>query len=124
MTTDKKTLTLPILFIVVGIGWLLTNLEIGPNINWAWSLGLGAIGVLTFTFFGIDKVSVVLGPFFILASTFSILRQSGRLHFDIEVPIMVIVFGVLLLVARSSLVPIPDWVPKEARKSTKSREVK
>ena len=104
------TLAIPILIIVVGLGWLLTAQGFGPGINWVWTLGLGVIGILTFLLSGFDKVSVVLGPFFLLASLLSVLRQTGNLSLDIEVPVLVISIGVLLLFARLPAVPTPGWL--------------
>jgi hypothetical protein len=102
-------LIIPVLIIVVGVGWLLTAQGIGPGINWVWTLGLGVIGILTFVVSGFDKVSVVLGPFFLLASMVSVLRQTGQLALDIEVPVLVISIGVLLLVAQLPAIPKPAW---------------
>ncbi len=121
MTSDKKSLLFPILLITVGAGWLLTTLGVAPGINWVWTLGLAIVGLLAIVVGGLDKVSVVIGPFFILASFFSILRQTGRLHVDVEVPILVIIAGVLLLVARLPVIPIPKWIlddPKSRQKVT------
>src|SRR5947209_9221420 len=102
MRSNKRTpLVIPVLIIVVGVGWLLTAQGFAPGINWLWTLGLGVIGVLTFVVSGFDKVSVVVGPFFLLASVLSVLRQAGSLRLDIEVPVLVISIGVLMLVARS-----------------------
>jgi len=110
MTPEKKTIVLPILLITIGAGWLLTTLEVTPGIDWVWTLGLAVVGLLTFATAGFDKVTVVVGPFFILASCLSILRQTGRLHLDIEVPVLVIAAGALLLIARTPTIPIPKWV--------------
>ena len=41
-------------------------------------------------------LSIVLGPFFIAGSLLSILRQRGYLHLDAEIPILVIMIGILL----------------------------
>jgi len=107
---SRAPLVIPILIIVVGVGWLLTAQGIAPGINWVWTLGLGLIGILTLVVSkGIDKVSVVLGPFFLLASLLSVLRQVGRLRLDIEVPVLVISIGVLLLVAQLPAIPKPGW---------------
>ncbi|MEZ6123957.1 MAG: hypothetical protein R3C49_12365 [Planctomycetaceae bacterium] len=108
--TNRKTLILPILLIVVGTGWLLTTLGIAPGIDWIWTLGLAAIGFLTFVVAGFDKVTFVTGTFFIVTSLMSVLRQSGRMSLDVEVPILVIVAGVLLLIARMPMVPSPTWI--------------
>ena len=109
MKPDNKTLLLPMLLIVVGAGWLLTTLDVVPGIDWVWTLGLAAVGLLTFAVGGFDKVTVVIGPFFILASGLSVLRQTDRLQLDVEAPILVIISGILLLVARTPVIPVPKW---------------
>ncbi|QDT88487.1 hypothetical protein [Gimesia algae] len=114
-TSDRKTLILPLLIIGIGAGWLLTTLGIVPGINWIWTLGLAVIGILSFAVSGIDKSTVLIGPFFIIASCLSVLRQTGRITLDIEVPILVIVIGILLLVARSKAIPLPDWMVLEEK---------
>ena len=106
---DRKSLFIPIVLIAVGIGWLLSTLGLAPQINWIWTLGLASIGLLTFLISGIDKATVVVGTLLILASILSVLRQTGRLVIDHELPIMVIASGVLLLVARSNAVSSPKW---------------
>jgi hypothetical protein len=107
---SKAPLVVPILIIAVGVGWLLTAQGFGPGINWIWTLGLGVIGILVFAVSrGFDKVSVVLGPFFLLASLLSVLRQTGQLSLDIEVPVLFITIGILLLVAQLPVIPKPAW---------------
>lgn len=59
---------------------------------------------------GIDKVTVVIGSFFVLASCLLLLRQTGRMSVDKEVPVLVIAAGVLLLVARLKSIPAPTWL--------------
>jgi hypothetical protein len=113
MKPEKKTLLVPILTITLGIGWLLTALDVAPRIDWAWTLGLAVIGLATLALGGIDKVTVVVGPFFLIGSLLSVLRQSGRLTLDVEVPILVITAGVLMLVARSKAVRTPQWLLDE-----------
>ena len=115
MNSDTKMLLLPILLITIGVGWLLSTLGIVPSIDWVWTLGLAVVGLLTFVFGGIDKVTVVIGPFFIIASCLSILRQTNRLDLDIEIPILVILVGILLLIARTSAVPAPQWISQDPR---------
>jgi len=110
MLADKKSLIIPILLITLGVGWLLTTLGVVPEIDWVLTLGLAMVGVLTFILGGWDKVTVVIGPFFVVASCLSILRQTERLHIDAEVPILVITAGVLLLAARLPSIPPPAWL--------------
>jgi hypothetical protein len=109
MRPDKKTLALPILLITCGTGWLLTTLGAVPGVNWVWTLGLAVTGLLTLVS-GFDKVTVVIGPFLIAASCLSVLRQTGRLELDLEVPILVILSGVLGLIARAQAIPPPTWL--------------
>jgi hypothetical protein len=56
---------------------------------------------------------VVIGPFFLVASMLSVLRQTGRMDANVEVPCLVILFGVLLLVSQLSTLPTPDWMLEE-----------
>ena len=115
MTPEKRTLILPVLMLAVGAGWLLTELDVVPRVNWIWTLGLGGVGLLAFVVGGLDKVTIVVGPFFILAAGLSVLRQTGDLRPEIEVPVLVIAAGVLLLVARSPAVPFPKFLIEEPK---------
>lgn len=127
---SRAQLIVPVLTIAVGVGWLLTAQGFAPGVNWIWILGLGVIGLLTIVVSkGFDKVSVVLGPFFLLASLLSVLRQTGHLSLNIELPVLVISVGVLSLVAQAPAIPKPGWyVPlpapgDETRATKKSRPV-
>jgi hypothetical protein len=111
--------------IAVGVGWLLTALGVVPGINWVWTLSLTIVGLLAFLVGGFDKVTVVIGPFFIIASCLSMLRQMDRLKLDVEVPILVIIAGVLLLIARTPAIPVPEWitqVPKPGKQDNQRNE--
>ena len=59
---------------------------------------------------GIDKATVVAGPMLIVTSMMSYLRQIERVTFEIEMPILVIVLGVLLVVSQSVVVKKPAWL--------------
>lgn len=102
----KRKLTVPILVITVGLAWLLNVLEVVPDVDWIWSLGLAVAGILCLTIGGISKATVVAGPLLLVASVCSVLRQTGRLHEQQEVPILVIVLGVLMLLAQ--LLPLDE----------------
>ncbi len=110
MSPNKTSLIVPTLMITVGIGWLLTTLGVVPLVDWVWTLGLALVGVLTLGLDGIDKVTIAVGPFFLLAALLSVLRQTGRLSVNVEVPVLTIAAGVLLLVVRSSAIPAPRWL--------------
>ena len=110
MANNRRALAIPVLLITIGSGWLLTAMGVAPGVDWLWILGLGVVGILTFALWGWDKATFVAGPFFIIASFLSLLRQSGRLNFEVEVPILVITLGVLLLAARLPGIPMPRWI--------------
>jgi hypothetical protein len=115
-SSQRPLVTLSLLIMAVGLGWLLAALGVGPGINWAWILGMGTVGILTFVVSGgVDKASIVLGPFLLVASLTSILRQAGVMSFDVEVPVLVIVFGGLMLLSQWSRIRVPIWyVPPPA----------
>lgn len=68
------------------------------------------MGIFAFVLSGFDKLTVVVGPLFLSASMLSVMRQTGRLSLDREIPILVIELGMLLLVARSKSLPAPRWI--------------
>jgi hypothetical protein len=115
VSAKRQSLVIPILIITVGVGWLLTAQGFAPGVNWIWTLGLAVVGILTLVVSkGFDKASVVIGPFFLLASLLSVLRQMGNVRLEIEVPLLVISIGVLLLVAQMPSVPKPGWFIESA----------
>ena len=109
MNADKSTMLLPLLLIIIGAGWLLTTLGVAPDINWIWTLSIVGIGLISFLIHGLDKVTVVVGPLFLTAGMLSVLRQAGRLSIDVEMPILVILSGILMMIARRPSIPVPSW---------------
>ena len=115
MNGSNKALAAPILIIALGVGWLLTTENIVPGVNWIWVVGLGVTGVLILAA-SIDKVTAVVGPFLIAATFFSLMRQTGRLSVDTEVPSLVIVFGTLMLLVKILPIPLPAWIVEPTRR--------
>ncbi len=87
---SKKPIVVSVLIIALGIAWLLNTLHVIPGVDWVWTLGLGISGVLVVAAGGLNKLTFVVGPFLIIASVLSVLRQTGVLRADIEVPVLVI----------------------------------
>lgn len=114
----KGRVALGLLIISLGVGWLLTAQGFAPDINWIWTLCLGIVGIAAFILSGgVDKVSIVVGPFFLICSILSLLRQTGRLTESTEMPILVIVTGALLLIAQLPAIPAPRWLIAQAGNS-------
>jgi hypothetical protein len=119
---DKKAAFLPLLLMTFGVGWLLTSLGIAPRVDWVWTLGIGGVGLLTLAFGGLNKFTVVVGPFLILSSAFAFLRQFGMLQFEVEAPLLVIIFGALLLVAQMPAISVPNWIVKDTPANQKIKD--
>ena len=117
LRNHMKKILLPILIVIVGVGWLLTTLNVLPGVNWAWVLGLAGVGILTPAVGGLDRFTVLAGPFLIIASFFSLLRQTERIAVDVEVPSLVITFGLLMLLVRVLPLPTPRWMIEERREA-------
>lgn len=104
----RLTLFLPVLLVIVGLGWLLSALGVMPQIDWLWVLGLAAAGVLALAG-GIDRLTLVIGLFFFVCSGLSVLRQMGKLSIEVELPILLLAIGVLSLLVRVLPVRNPKW---------------
>ena len=98
---------LPILLVVIGVVTLLGQFGIMPSFNQIWTIGLAAVGVLTFLINGYNKSTFVFGSFLILSSGMSILRTQEILDVGKEIPILFIALGSLMLIARSKAIPDP-----------------
>jgi len=113
MATSRRRFLVPVLVILVGVTWLLNVLHVIHGVNWIWTAGLAAVGILTLALGGINKLTVVVGAFFLAASVCSILRQTGQLAIDREVPILTIVLGCLLLLVQVFPLPMPRMLDGE-----------
>ena len=110
MKTRLQSIVISLVTIALGTAWLLNTLDIIPGVNWIWTVGLGLAGVLLLAMGGVNRLTIVTGPFLLVASVFSVLRQTGRLHVDQEVPSLVIVLGVLMLISQVAPLPNPNWM--------------
>jgi len=99
MSNSKFSIVVPVLIIALGVAWLLNTIDVLPGVDWIWTGGLGIAGILVIAAGGVNKLTFVVGPLLVIGSIFSVLRQTGRLSLDIEVPLLVILGGVLMLLA-------------------------
>jgi hypothetical protein len=105
---QKKGIAVSLLVIVVGTGWLLDVYHVMSGVNWIWTGGLGLAGILALVLGGLNQLTILIGPFLLVGSILSILRQTGWLSVNVEVPILLIVFGILLLLSYVSRLPLPE----------------
>ncbi|HVM60616.1 MAG TPA: hypothetical protein VMV72_07085 [Verrucomicrobiae bacterium] len=108
-----KRLVVPILIIVLGVTWLLNILKVLPGVDWIWTIGLTAVGLLALLVGPPNRLTIVVGPFLIVGSICSLLRQLDLLPIDRETPILTIVLGILMLIAQTSNLPVPEFLKTE-----------
>lgn len=113
MTAGKGWVAGPLLIITLGIGSSLAVHGVMPQIDWVWVLGLGMLGILTPFMFGFDKVTFVAGSFLITTTVFSLLNETGYIDYDTEATTLVIIFGLLMLLARFLPIRTPRWFIRE-----------
>jgi hypothetical protein len=109
---SKNPLLASFWLILIGIGWLLNTTQVMPGVNWIWTLGLAVLGLAMLLVGGVNKVTVVLGSFLLFASLLSVVRQTGRLSVDHELPCLMIALGIMMLVAHLAPIPAPVWLKK------------
>ena len=107
--TSRQPLIFALSLIVLGAGWLLNNLQFAPDVNWVLTLALGVFGLAILFIGGVNKVSVIIGPFLLVASVLSYMRQTGRLDAAYELPALTVLLGILILVAHLRFIPQPPW---------------
>jgi len=106
---------LPITLIVVGLIWLAWYQGWLPDRDWVISIGFIAAGIAVMVLDGFTKNSIVMGPFLIAIGIAWIVHDRYRTPFTVIIPVMLVVLGVLMLVARSASIP-------ERRKARGDRE--
>lgn len=105
--------SLPITLIVIGVIGLVWYFRWLPDIDWIVALGFVLGGVAVLIVDKINKSSVVVGPFLIVVGVAWWLRDQYRLSWNLIIPTLLVILGVLMLVARSP--QIPDKRRNDAR---------
>ena len=100
-----RNAALPIVLIVVGILGLVWYFGWIPDFDAMTSIGFIAGGVLVLAMDGITKSSVVLGPTLIAIGVAWWVHDQQQVRLRLLVPVLLIVIGLLMLVARSPRIP-------------------
>ena len=119
MKKSKAGIWFPILIITLGVAWLLNTQHVLPGVDWIWTGSLGVCGVLVLVVSGVNKFTFVLGPFLVAGSILSVLRQTGHLTLNIEVPVLFIITGLLLLLAYLLPLQAPAFLAKDESEEKK-----
>ena len=97
--------SLPVTLIVVGLGWLLWEYRLFPDVDWIISLAFIVGGIAVLTIDRINKSSVVVGPFLIAVGIAWFLHDRYGTTWRLIIPVMLVFLGALMLVARNPRVP-------------------
>lgn len=98
--------SLPVTLIVVGIGWLLWELRLFPDLDWIISIGFVVAGIAVIAIDGVNKNSIVLGPFLVAAGiAWFVHDRYDWGYWRVIVPAMLVLLGILMLVARDPRIP-------------------
>jgi hypothetical protein len=100
-----KPFILPFLVVLFGAGWLLSEMKLFDPARMVWTLGLLASGVLVFTYLGLNRTTFLIGGMFLVGSALSLVRYAGWVTPEQQLPILVIVFGLLMGVNSTGLIP-------------------
>ena len=105
---SSASVIISVLIMVFGIVWLLDTLGIITGWKWLWPSGLAISGVIALVAGGINKQSMIVGPYLLICAGFAVLRQTGHIELKVEIPSLVIAFGALLLVVTLAGYALPD----------------
>ncbi|WP_137939270.1 hypothetical protein [Chitinivorax sp. B] len=100
-----RTALIPVALIVIGLAWLLEEFHFFPEVSWLWITAFVAGGVAILVIDGINKSSVITGPLLIGAGLTTFLRQHFDLSLRVQLPVLMVLLGVLMLIARSPSIP-------------------
>jgi len=109
MSPTKKYLA-PFVIVLFGLGWLLQRLDIISSFELIWTIGLAAAGIYLIAVSGFNRDTFLPSTFLLICSLFSFLRSTNILRLSVELPVLVIIFGILMAIRNSGVIP-------EAKKS-------
>jgi len=100
-----KDASLPVTLIAVGLGWLLWQFRLFPDLDWIISIGFIAGGVGVLIADRITKTSIVVGPLLISLGLAWAAHDRYRVSWSLLTPILLVLVGVLMLIARNPAIP-------------------
>ena len=100
-----KDAALPITLIIVGLVWLVWHFRLLPDVDWVIAAGFVVGGIAVMAFDGINKNSIVIGPMLIAMGAAWALNDRYRVSWSLIIPILLVLLGVLMLVARRPSIP-------------------
>jgi hypothetical protein len=113
-----KDAALPITLIVVGVIWLCWHFGWFRDVDWIISIGFIAGGIAVLVMDRITKNSIVVGPLLIATGLAWAAHDRYRVSWSLLIPVLLVLVGILMLVARSAAIPdrrIPRTKAEEPR---------
>ena len=110
MRASKIALISALLIIAFGTAWMLDALDIITGWRWVWPLALGGVGVMIPVFHGLNKQTLLVGPYLVVAAIFALMRQNGWIELKVEIPALVLAFGVVLLIVTVAGYSLPTVI--------------
>ncbi|WP_373741550.1 hypothetical protein [Neisseria sp.] len=110
----QASLALPLFLIIFGAVWLLKTADILPETSTLVAAGIAATGVIVLVTDGINKQSVVSGPFLVYIGAAVYLYHRYYFAFSPLIAMGMVVLGLLLLLSRSNVVPVKEYRPRKA----------
>ena len=95
----SRSLFIPLFLIVMGSLWFIKSIDLMPETSSIIAIGLAVLGLVVLITDGINKQSIVAGPFLMYLYYEEWFRISHILS------VGMVVLGSLLLLSRSSMVP-------------------
>jgi len=106
----RRFLVIPVTITILGLAWLLMTAGVGGGIDWFETAILALVAVVSWLLGGVSKLTVVVVPWFLIASVCSLLNDAGLLAERFAAPVLVVALGGLLLLALFLDVPRPGFM--------------
>ena len=97
---SPRLLVMPLVVVALGTAWLLDTLGMLPSFSMVWIGAWIGAGVALMAGNGLTRTTVLWGPFLIGIGVCSYLRQREIITWNQELPILVILLGVLWGISR------------------------
>ncbi|SMC24837.1 hypothetical protein SAMN02745857_01981 [Andreprevotia lacus DSM 23236] len=104
----------PIILIIFGAGWLVSELHLLPDANWIVILGLIAGGMAVLVAEGLNRSSIVTGPLLIAGGLATFVHDHNEIGWRFLVPVLMMLWGLLLLLGRA--LNLPERVQRMRRR--------
>ena len=101
----SRSLFIPLFLIVMGSLWFIKSIDLMPETSSIIAIGLAVLGLVVLITDGINKQSLVAGPFLMYLGAAVYLYYEAWFGISHILSVGMVGLGSLLLISRSSLVP-------------------